>query len=167
VPALGLAGSCGHPHLSYPRAVARDHLLLQQPCPCPPAAAPPEPVGPHAPCAAAGSKPTTGSKVESIRAVALQPAASEVEAASSDVSSWTLEALLEQSTNTRRAGRGRKEEGHTCHFTDLSHLIRLEVSSLIGSMCSRPNTDFIVCERQIQLRECAGGKTIFFRCPTD
>jgi hypothetical protein len=29
VPARGLAEACSHPHLSYPRAVVRDHLLLQ------------------------------------------------------------------------------------------------------------------------------------------
>ena len=84
-------------------------------------------------------------------AFALQPAASEMEAASSDASSRTFEAPLEQSMNTRRAGRERKGEGHKCHFTNLYHSTRLEMSFLIKSMCCRPNTNFIMSERQFQL----------------
>ncbi|KAG2620500.1 hypothetical protein PVAP13_3NG184400 [Panicum virgatum] len=58
---------------------------------------------------------------------------------------------LERSTNTHRAGKGRKEEGHKCHLINLSHLTRLKMNFLVGSVCCRPNTDFVVFERQIQL----------------
>ena len=58
---------------------------------------------------------------------------------------------LERSTNAHRAGKGRKEEGHKCHLINLSHLTRLKMNFLVGSVCCRPNTDFVVFERQIQL----------------
>ena len=50
-----------------------------------------------------------------------------------------------------KAGRGRKEEGYICHFIDISYSTRLEMTFLIGSVCCRPNIDFVVCVRQFQL----------------
>ena len=89
-------------------------------------------------------------KVETVGAFA-PPAANEVEAASSNAGSRILEASLVPSTHTHRAGRGRKEEGYICHFIDISYSTRLEMTFLIGSVCCRPNIDFVVCERQFQL----------------